>query len=127
MIKKLSTLSGITNYRTTATPGFELENHDLFEVSLSGLPGYPFSQSGWASAKVTYGQLVENLSESLEDERDCRTVTLSANGSGQVLGDTSVEIGSVEDHTLNIVAGNNVIISGSASQSKIIISVDLSY
>lgn len=127
MIKKLSTLSGIEEIRPTALNGHEIEDYDLFEVSLSGTPGHPFSSKGWTSSKITYEQLSNNLSASLEDERDCRVVKLTAQGSGQIIGDSTVTIGNTNDHTLNIVAGDHVIISGSESTSKIIISVNITY
>jgi hypothetical protein len=125
MIKKLSTLSGIEKFRPLAIASQEIEDYDLFEMSLSGTPGYPYSAEGWASSKITYKQLTDNLSGSLEDDRDLRVVTLSAQGTGTVVGDTNITIGMDELHTLNIVAGDGIEISGNAAGSKITITVSI--
>jgi len=123
MIKKLSTLSGITDIRTSAPNSASIENYDIFQVSISGTPGYPFSSDGWTSTSLTYSQMTENLSASLEDATDCRFFTLSSDGTNPPGGDARVTVGNVNEHGIQIkTVGDALTLVGDDSGSVIILS-----
>lgn len=76
MIKKLSLLSGVDEYRALEPVSANIHDGDLFMISLSGTPGYPFSSEGWATANLKYSHLVENISNSLSSFQNSVLSTL---------------------------------------------------
>lgn len=70
MIKKISILSGVDEYRSSEPTSANMHDADLFLVSLSGTPGYPYSSEGWATGSISYGRLIDNVSNSLSSFQD---------------------------------------------------------
>ena len=112
-IKKVSTLQAVSALRSNNT----LHNYtDYFQVSLSGeASGTSFSNQGYASTKMNYLSLTNNLSSSLEDARDLRYVTLSGDSSiGPAQGSTRVNVGEGAVHRLTLATiGDGITLSGS--------------
>ena len=134
-IKKVSTLPSVSSLRpfagaanTIGAPFLSAYN-DFFQISMSGeSSGTQFSNQGYASAKLNYFGLTNNLSASLDDSRDLRYITLSAktapndssDGTGSAgiapVGNTRVHIGqgtNTGTHGLTIMTvGDGIALSG---------------
>tara|TARA_E500000178_G_C17038997_1_gene765492 strand:- start:49242 stop:50039 length:798 start_codon:yes stop_codon:yes gene_type:complete len=112
-IKKVSTLHAVSALR----PNNTLHNYtDYFQVSLSGeASGTSFSNQGYASTKLNYLSLTNNLSSSLEDARDLRYITLSGDPVyGSAEGSTRVNVGEGAIHRLTLATiGDGITLSGS--------------
>ena len=134
-IKKVSTLPAVSSLRpfagaaNTIGAPFLSAYHDFFQISMSGeASGTQFSNQGYASAKLNYFSLTNNLSASLDDSRDLRYITLSAktapnasdDGTGSAgiapVGNTRIHIGqgtNTGSHGLTIMTvGDGIALSG---------------